>query len=335
MKDVLSTLERWTRENLRVATATVVKTERSAPRDAGAVLAVSERGEVAGSVTGGCVEPAVYREAEAVLAGGAPRLKTYGIADDEALEVGLPCGGTVHIFVDALDPGLVAPLAEAIRTEQPIALEVTLSGDDAGAKRLVRAGDDGPAGELLARGETGLAESAGEQIFVSSFSPRPRMYIFGAVDHAAAVAELGRFLGYHVTVCDARAKFATPERFPDVDELVVDWPDRFLSQAVVDERTAIIVLTHDHKFDVPLLRIALETKAGYIGAMGSRRTTDERERRLRDEGVTDEQLARVHAPIGLRLGARTPEEVAVAIAAELVSVVRGGAPAGAWELVAL
>ena len=335
MKDVLSTLERWTRENLRVATATVVKTERSAPRDAGAVLAVSERGDIAGSVTGGCVEPAVYREAEAVLAGGAPRLKIYGIADDEALEVGLPCGGTVHIFVDALDPGLVAPLAEAIRTGQPIALEVTLSGDDAGAKRLVRAGDDGPAGELLARGETGLAESAGEQIFVSSFAPRPRMYIFGAVDHAAAVAELGRFLGYHVTVCDARAKFTTPERFPDVDELVVDWPDRFLSQAVVDERTAIIVLTHDHKFDVPLLRIALETKAGYIGAMGSRRTTDERERRLRDEGVTDEQLARVHAPIGLRLGARTPEEVAVAIAAELVSVVRGGAPAGAWELVAL
>jgi xanthine dehydrogenase accessory factor len=335
MKDVLSTLERWTRENLRVATATVVKTERSAPRDAGAVLAVSERGEVAGSVTGGCVEPAVYREAEEVLAGGAPRLKTYGIADDEALEVGLPCGGTVHIFVDALDPGLVAPLAEAMRAEQPIALEVTLSGDDAGAKRLVRAGDAGPAGELLARGETGLAKIAGEQIFVSSFAPRPRMFIFGAVDHAAAVAELGRFLGYHVTVCDARAKFTTPERFPDVDELVVDWPDRFLSQAVVDERTAIIVLTHDHKFDVPLLRIALQTNAGYIGAMGSRRTTDERERRLRDEGVTDEQLMRVHAPIGLRLGARTPEEVAVAIAAELVSVVRGGAPAGAWELVAL
>ena len=335
MKDVLSTLERWTRENLRVATATVVKTERSAPRDAGAVLAVSERGEVAGSVTGGCVEPAVYREAEEVLAGGAPRLKTYGIADDEALEVGLPCGGTVHIFVDALDPGLVAPLAEAIRAEQPIALEVTLSGDDAGTKRLVSAGEDGPAGELLARGETGLAEIGGEQIFVSSFAPRPRMYIFGAVDHAAAVADLGRFLGYHVTVCDARAKFTTRERFPDVDELIVDWPDRFLSQAVVDERTAVIVLTHDHKFDVPLLRIALETNAGYIGAMGSRRTTDERERRLRDEGVTDEQLARVHAPIGLRLGARTPEEVAVAIAAELVSVVRGGAPAGAWELVAL
>ncbi len=335
MKDVLPTLEQWTGEKLRVATATVVKTERSAPRDAGAVLAVSERGEVAGSVTGGCVEPAVFREAEEVLAGGPPRLKTYGIADDEALEVGLPCGGTVHIFVDALDPVLVAPLAEAIRAEQPVALEVKISGQHIGAKRLIRAGDDGAAGELLARGETGLIEEAGEQVFVSSFGPRPSMYVFGAVDHAAAVAELGRFLGYHVTVCDARAKFTTRERFPNVDKLVVDWPDRFLAQAAVDERTAIIVLTHDHKFDVPLLRVALETNAGYIGAMGSQRTTDERERKLREEGVTDEQLSRVHAPIGLRIAARTPEEVAVAIAAELVSVVRGGVPARAWELVAL
>ncbi len=334
MKDVLPTLERWTGENLRVATATVVKTERSAPRDPGAVLAVSERGEVAGSVTGGCVEPAVFQEAEEVLAGGSPRLKTYGIADDEAFDVGLPCGGIVHIFVDALDPGLVAPLAEAIRTEQPVALEVTLSGAEAGAKRLVQAGEDGPAAELLARGETGIVEVAGEQVFVSSFAPRPRLYVFGAVDHAGAVAEVGRFLGYHVTVCDARAKFATRERFPDVDELVVEWPDRFLAQAPVDERTAICVLTHDHKFDVPLLKVALETRAAYIGAMGSSKTTQDREQRLLQEGVTEEQLARVHAPIGLPIGARTPEEVAVAIAAELVSVVRRGLPARERQAVA-
>ena len=334
VKDVLPTLERWTGENLRVATATVVKTERSAPRDPGAVLAVSERGEVAGSVTGGCVEPAVFREAEEVLAGGPPRLKTYGIADDEAFDVGLPCGGIVHIFVDAFDPGLVAPLAAAIRTEEAVALEVTLSGAEAGAKRLVRAGEDGPAAELLARGETGIVDVAGEQVFVSSFAPRPRLYVFGAVDHAGAVAEVGRFLGYHVTVCDARAKFATRERFPDVDELVVEWPDRFLVQAPVDERTAICVLTHDHKFDVPLLKVALETRAGYIGAMGSSKTTQDREQRLLQEGVTEEQLARVHAPIGLPIGARTPEEVAVAIAAELVSVVRRGLPARERQAVA-
>jgi xanthine dehydrogenase accessory factor len=325
MRDVLPTLERWVGDDLRVAIATVVGTERSAPRDPGAVLAVSERGEVAGSVTGGCVEPAVYQEAEEVLAGGAPRLKTYGIADEQAFEVGLPCGGTVHIFIDMLDPTLVAPISQAIADEKPVALEMRVSGADAGAKRLLTPDDDGPAATMLARGENGLLEVDGEQSFVSSFVPRPQMYVFGAVDHAAAVAGIGRFLGYRVTVCDARAKFATPERFPDVDELVVEWPDRFLAQAPIDERTAICVLTHDHKFDVPLLKVAVESDAGYIGAMGSRRTTEERERLLREEGVTDEQLERIHAPIGLRLGARGPEEVAVAIAAELVQVMRSAA----------
>ena len=158
----------------------------------------------------------------------------------------------------------------------------------------------------------------GHDVFVSSFVPRPSMYVFGAVDHAAALADVGRFLGYRVTVCDARARFVTRERFPDVDKLVVEWPDAFLERAPVDERTAICVLTHDHKFDVPLLKVALRTPAAYIGAMGSRRTTDDRAERLRAEGVTDEELARLHAPIGLRIGARSPEEVAVAIGAEIV-----------------
>ncbi|HET9323154.1 MAG TPA: XdhC family protein [Gaiellaceae bacterium] len=323
MKEILDTLERWTAEGQRVATATVVKTERSAPRDPGAVLAVSESGEVAGSVTGGCVEPAVYEEAREVLAGGEPRLRTYGIADDEAFEVGLPCGGTVHIFIDALDKTLVSPLAEALREERPVALEVAISGPRAGAKRLV-SGDDGVSGKLLARGETAIVETDDGELFVNSFAPRPDMYVFGAVDHAAAVADVGRFLGYRVTVCDARAKFATRERFPDVDELVVEWPDRFLAQARVDERTVICVLTHDHKFDVPLLKVALETPAGYIGAMGSRRTKETRAERLKAEGVTDEQLARIKAPIGIDIGSRTPEEVAIAVAAEVVGTFRKG-----------
>ncbi len=327
MKDVLETLERWSQDGVRVITATVVETERSAPRDPGAVLAVSEKGEVVGSVTGGCVEPAVYEEAQAILAGGPPRLVTYGIADDEAFEVGLPCGGTVHIFVDALDPELVAPIADAIRAERPIALTMKVSGEGIGEKHLVYAdGQDGDevatrARELLARGETGYVSAEGdEQVFVSSFAPRPDMYVFGAIDHASAVARVGRFLGYRVTVCDARAKFVTPERFPDVDELVVQWPDEFLAAAPIDERTAICVLTHDNKFDVPILKIAVKSPAGYIGAMGSRRTTERRNERLRAEGVTDEELARVHAPIGLPIGSRTPEEVAVAIAAEIISV---------------
>ena len=326
MRDVLETLERWAQAGTRVATATVVATERSAPREPGAVLAVDADGTVVGSVTGGCVEPAVYEEAREVLAGDGPRLKTYGIADEEAFEVGLPCGGTVHIFVDALDPALVAPLAAAVRAERPIALETRISGEQIGAKRLVGPEDEGPSAELLARAETGIVETPEGQLFVSSFAPRPNLYVFGAVDHAAALASIGLFLGFRVTVCDARARFVTPERFPDVDELVVEWPDRFLQEAHVDERTAICILTHDHKFDVPALRVALETPAGYIGAMGSRRTNADRAERLRAEGVSDEAMARIHAPIGLRIGSRSPQEVAVAIAAEIVQVMRAAKP---------
>jgi xanthine dehydrogenase accessory factor len=312
MKDVLPTLEAWSAEGLRFATATVVKTERSAPRSPGAVLAVSEKGEVAGSVTGGCVEPAVYDEAQEVLAGGPPRLVTYGIADEEAFEVGLPCGGTVHIFVGAVEHDLTEELAGAVRAEEPIALAVTVSGPEIGRQELVALnGHFEPAIE----GDT----------FYLPFAPRPEMYVFGAVDHAAAVARVGKFLGYRVTVCDARARFATRERFPEVDEVVVQWPDEFLRGAPVDERTAICVLTHDHKFDVPLLKVALETSAGYIGAMGAKRTTETRNERLLAEGVTEEQLARIHAPIGLRIGSRTPEEVAIAVAAEIVATRRKAA----------
>ncbi len=328
MREILPIVERWAAEGLRMAAATVVATERSAPRGPGAVLAVSERGDVAGSVTGGCVEPAVYEEAREVLAGGPPRLCTYGIADEEAFEVGLACGGTVHIFVEPLEPRLVTALGAAVRDERPVAYVTAIRGDGLGRAHLVgidgdpRDEADARAQELLARGETGVLDLGGADVFVSSFAPRPQMYVFGAVDHASALATVGRFLGYRVTVCDARATFVTPERFPDVDELVVDWPDRFLERAPVDERTAICVLTHDHRFDVPALKVALDSPAGYIGAMGSRRTSADRAERLRAEGVTDEQLERIHAPIGLSLGAQTPAEVAVAIAGELVRTMR-------------
>lgn len=230
MRDILPTLERWATEGLRAAAATVVSTERSTPRDPGAALAISERGDVVGSVTGGCVEPAVYEEARAVLAGGEPRLRTYGIADEEAFEVGLPCGGTVRIFVGLLDPDVVSALADAVRLDRPVALVLPVSGPAAGAARIV--GGDEPADgeldrraqEILLRGGTTLIDANGDQVFVCSYAPRPNLYVFGAIDHAAAVAEVGRFLGYRVTVCDARARFVTPERFPEVDELVVEWP---------------------------------------------------------------------------------------------------------------
>jgi xanthine dehydrogenase accessory factor len=259
---------------------------------------------------------------------------TYGIADEEAFEVGLPCGGTVEIFVDALDPEIVRAAAAAVAAERAAAILVTVEGAQAGGKRLVLGDEprtDGrveeAAREALARGESTLVGEREERAFVLSLAPRPRMYVFGAVDHAAAVARMGRFLGYRVTVCDARAKFVTPERFPDVDELVVEWPDRFLASAPVDERTAICVLTHEERFDVPLLQVALRTPAGYIGAMGARRTNERRAERLRAEGVAEDELARIHAPIGLDIGSRTPEEVAVSVAAEVVGVTRGKVPA--------
>jgi xanthine dehydrogenase accessory factor len=311
MREVLPTLERWVSDGRRVVVATVVERQGSAPRDPGASMALNDRGEVAGSVTGGCVEPAVIREAKDVLAGGSARLLRYGIADDEALDVGLACGGTVAILLFELDPALVAPLAEAVADDRRVALVLPL-GEAIGEQRLV----DEHA--LLEVGDSGVVEEDGDLAFVESFAPRPRMYVFGAVDHASALVGIGKFLGYRVSVCDARALFVTEERFPDADELVVDWPDRFLARSPVDARTAICVLTHDTKFDVPALKAALATNAGYIGAMGSPRVREEREERLRAEGVGDAELARIHAPIGLPIGGRRPEEVAVAIAAELI-----------------
>lgn len=311
MRDILPTLARWHADGRRAALATVVERRGSAPRDPGASLALNDLGEIAGSVTGGCVEPDVIREAEEVLAGGPPRLREYGIADDAAFEVGLACGGTVGILVVPLDLELVPELERGVAADRPVALAVTAAGERIGRQRLY-------AGPLLDAGESALADVDGETVFVHALAPRPALYVFGAIDHAAALARVGKLLGYRVTVCDPRAAFVTRERFPEAEELVVDWPDRFLRSAPVDERTAVCVLTHDAKFDVPALVAALATPAGYIGAMGSRVTTADREERLRAEGVDDAGLGRIHAPIGLAIGARSPEEVAVAIGAEIV-----------------
>lgn len=282
-------------------------------------MAVSDAGDIAGSVTGGCVEPAVYAHAEEVLAGGPARLANYGIADEEAFEVGLPCGGSVDIYIEPLDPRIVARVAEAVRSESPIAVAMTIDGPGIGETRLVPVDDDNLLlREPLERGTSEIVTDGADEVFVSTFAPRPDMYVFGAIDHASALARVGRFLGYRVTVCDARGAFVTPERFPEVDELVVAWPHEFLASARIDRRTAICVLTHEAKFDVPALKVALESPAGYIGAMGSRRTTERRNERLREEGIGEDELSRIHAPIGLKISSSTPEEVAIAIAAEII-----------------
>ena len=350
MRDLIPELTGWRRKGQRFALATVVDVRGSAPRQPGASMAVSSDGEVVGSVSGGCVEGAVYELATDVLDSGEPVLQTYGISDEDAFSVGLTCGGILDILIRPVDPDARAEfdaVASSIDSEEPVALATVISGEGPvgtevaiwrdrvqgtfGAEGLDVAVVDDARG-MLAQGQTGIRHYGphGERrqdevaVFVESFAPPPRMLVFGAIDFAAAVARIGKYLGYRVTVCDARPVFATEKRFPDADEVVCEWPHKFLEKAEVDERTVIAVLTHDPKFDVPLLEVALRTSAGYIGAMGSRRTHDDRLARLREVGFTDDELGRLRSPIGLDLGARTPEETAVSIAAEIVGLRWGG-----------
>ena len=350
MHDVVAEVARLYDSGERFALATVVGTWRSAPRQPGAAMLVAASGEPTGSVSGGCVEAAVYELAQEVMGSGEPVLVRYGVSDDDAFAVGLTCGGVIDIFVEALDattfPDLPAVLA-SVAAHEPVAVATVVDGPGrAGAHQVVwpqrvagglgsRRLDAAVAADvrgMLDHGVTGVLRIGpdGERrqdelsVFVQSFAPAPRMLVFGAIDFAAAVARVGTFLGYRVTVCDARGVFATARRFPEADEVVVEWPHRYLATTEVDARTVICVLTHDPKFDVPLLEAALQTDAAYIGAMGSRRTHDDRLARLREEGVSEEALARLASPIGLDIGACTPEETAVSIAAEIVSRRWGG-----------
>ncbi len=355
MRDILDQIVKWWDAGETFGLATVVQTFSSAPREPGAALAVSADGEVVGSVSGGCVEGAVYELSGEVSASGQAVLQRYGVSDDTAFSVGLTCGGIIDIFVERIGKDSYpefGDIAQAVRDRQPVAVATVIAGPGrVGARRIVWPADHQPrvaeslgsgdrldqavdddARGMLAQGLTGVRKYGpdGERrlddlsVFVQSFAPPPRMLVFGAIDFAAAVARIGKFLGYRVTVCDARPVFATSARFPDADEVVTDWPHRYLAGITTDERTVICVLTHDPKFDVPVLEVALRVPAAYIGAMGSRRTHDDRIDRLREVGMTDGELARLRSPVGLDLGARTPEETAVAIAAELIQLRWGG-----------
>jgi xanthine dehydrogenase accessory factor len=357
VRDVLDELLTVWQAGGTAGVATVVRTIKSAPRPAGATMVVSPDGTVAGSVSGGCVEAAVYELANEVVKTGRSELQRYGFSDDDAFAVGLTCGGIIDIFAEPVSrdtfPQLQA-VADDIAAHRPTAIATVIAHPDPQwvGRRLVigphdvegslgsdRA-DDAVADDargLLGAGRTavltygpdGQRQEAGMEVFVASHAPRPRMLIFGAIDFAAALARQGTFLGYRVTVCDARPVFATPARFPGADEVVVEWPDRYLAaqaeNGAIDARTAICVLTHDPKFDVPALKVALRIpQVDYIGVMGSRRTHDDRMKRLREAGVTDRELSRLASPIGLDLGARTPEETAVSIAAEIIARRWGG-----------
>lgn len=360
MREILDDVDRWRSEGKRVALARVVDVEGSGPRSPGAAMAVSEDGDVAGSVSGGCVEGAVVTEALAVLAGEATaRVVTFGYSDDEAFAVGLTCGGTIRLFVEELDwaTPLYDLLAARIRTSEPVALATVIDGADRGSKLLVM--PDAPAAGTLGdpeldrvvsrdalaeleaarsgvrhygpHGETTPEDLEGApivRVFVECHAAPPQMWIFGAVDFTAALAKVAKVLGYRVTVCDAREVFATKRRFPMADEVIVSWPTPLFAARgpLLKGRDAVCILTHDPKFDVPAVVGALATKAGYIGVMGSRTTHAKRLARLTEAGVTAAQLERLMSPTGLDIGARTPEETAISICAEIIAGKTGRRP---------
>jgi xanthine dehydrogenase accessory factor len=354
MREILGELARWREAGVRAALARVIDVDGSAPRLPGAAMAVSEHGEVVGSVSGGCVEGAVVTEALEILAAGSPRLVSFGYSDDDAFAVGLTCGGTIHLYIEPVgwepQPPVWSLLDAAVRAGEAVALVTVVEGPHVGAKLLV--GADGRAhgslgdpdldrvatrdatgalagGATLVRhhGAHGEARESVVTLSVESFAPPPQMLVFGAVDFTRSLVRVAKVLGFRVTVCDAREVFATSERFPEADEVVVDWPHRLLERvgATLGSRDAVCVLTHDHKFDVPAVLAALRTDVGYIGAMGSRRTHEDRLQRLRAEGASAADLDRLMSPIGLDLGARTPDETAVAICAEIIAT-RTGRP---------
>ncbi|MFL6107947.1 MAG: XdhC family protein [Marmoricola sp.] len=314
MREVADGLRAWRSEGRRFALVTVLSTWASAPRPAGTRMAVAEDGQVLGNITGGCVEAAVHEAALAVLASGRPQRHRYGVTADDLVQVGLMCGGEIEVYVEPVDAE--APELDAVLgalAEGGSAAMVT--GLDAEGRAQV-------ADQLELTGTesaTARTDAEGRTYLVHTFAAPPRMILFGAIDLADAVASVGRFLGYRVTVCDARPVFATQERFPNADEVVLAWPHRYLADQPVDPSTVLCVLTHDPKFDVPLIEAALATDAGYIGVMGSRQTQAERGAVLIERGVAREALARLRGPVGLDLGAQTPAETAVSIAAEIVA----------------
>jgi xanthine dehydrogenase accessory factor len=327
VRELLPDLERWRERGERVALARVVATRRSAPRPVGSKLAISEGGELAGSVSGGCVENEVYEAAREVLRGGEPQLLTYGISDDLALSVGLPCGGEIDVWVDEPDPALLEQLAEIVRTD---GRAVVLTDLEDGSQRLAEHGGGEQTDELIRAGHSRVVELEGRRVFADVFGPPPRLLVYGAVDTAEALCAAAKHVGWHTIVADARGKFATRERLPSADELLVAWPDDTLAQVQPDHATAIVVLTHDDKFDVPLLVGALSCEAFYIGALGSRKNQERRRERLLEAGIDESALDRVSGPAGLDIGAHSPAETAVSILAEIMAV-RAGRGGGALK----
>lgn len=339
----------WLRDGRRVVAATLVERIGSAPLDPGAQMLVDDRTNIEGSVTGGCVEAALVEEAQRVFGGDRAKVVTYGVSDEEAVGVGLMCGGTVRVFVHE-QAGQALPAIEAVADAraggEPVALATLLEGEGAGTKmavlvdrfvgslevtelldRSVRRDGLGQLDEGISRirryGAGGEVMGSDLAVYIQAFSSQPRMVIFGAIDFSAEMAKLAAEIGYRVTICDARGPFIRSPRFSRSAEVVIDWPDKYLGGQELGPRDVVLVFTHDAKFDEPALIAALATGAGYVGALGSRRTQERRIERLRDAGLGEEAIARIHAPCGLDVGARTPPETVVSILAEVIAVRTG------------
>jgi xanthine dehydrogenase accessory factor len=304
VKEILGEVEKWRENGEKVVVATVIATRRSAPRPVGSSLAVSESGKMCGSVSGGCVESDVYENAREVMETGEPKLLSYGIADEEAWSVGLPCGGEIDVFV------------EELRDEERPDVTLTVVAGEGVGERL-----HDPELELAARrrGRGHVVELADRTVFADVQAPPPRLFVYGAVDTAEALCRAAKLLGWRTVVADARASFATPERIPSADELLVLWPDEALAQVQPDFDTAVLVLTHDDKFDLPLLEAVLRTEVFYVGALGSRRNQERRRGLLLERGVDEEDLERIAGPAGLDIGADTPAETALSMLAEILA----------------
>ena len=326
--ETLQTAAAWAARGDDVAVAQVVRTYRSAPRPIGSAFAVSSSGEMAGSVSGGCVEGDIYGAAQRIFRGEdeAPRLIHYGISDDQAFEVGLACGGELWVALDrwrprpALRRGAIAHVyggADHGRTLVRDADAGLTTGDLEGPLRVVA---EAAIDEAIATESSSAADlEDGVTLFVESIHPAPRVVVVGAVDTAEALCRMARTLGWRTAVVDPRGRFATPERIPSADALLASWPDVAYPELALEPADHLVVLTHDAKIDDPSLTLALQAGVGYVGALGSRRTQEKRNERLREAGCTDEQIARIHGPVGLDIGAHAPAETAVAILGEIIA----------------